>query len=390
MPNSAASRLVLGPYSEEKVMAAARETLEAVGGQVSCAFVFTSSDYRPVLSDFLELVQVHGHVPTIVGCSGAGLIAMGLEAEGVNGFSLLFLNLPDTELIPFTFDQAMVEALTEPRGWHERSGVENDDVDAWIAIGNPVTLPLEEWLDQWNAAFPGVPTIGGLASGGRDASDIFVIHDRKIVESCVAIGFRGGVRVHTIVSQGCRPVGEPLTITGAEQNIVTSLGSRPAFERLTETFETLPADERAHAAGNLFAGLAMSEYVDEYKTGDFVVRNLIAADPASGALAIGAHPRIGQTLQFQLRDRQSANADLLRMLLEKSRQGVKPFASLVFACNGRGRHLFGVPNHDASALREQFGPVATAGIFCNGEIGPVGGKNFAHGYTASIALFADA
>jgi small ligand-binding sensory domain FIST len=134
----------------------------------------------------------------------------------------------------------------------------------------------------------------------------------------------------------------------------------------------------------------MSEYIDEYKTGDFVVRNLIAADPASGALAIGAHPRVGQTLQFQLRDRQSANADLQRMLEEKSRQGVKPFASLVFACNGRGRNLFGVPNHDASALRERFGPMASAGIFCNGEIGPVGGRNFAHGYTASIALFADA
>ncbi len=389
MSNSAASRLILGPYVEEQVIETAREALHEAGGHVSCAFVFASADYRPHLPDFLELIQLHGHVPTLIGGSGSGLIAGGIEAERASGFSLLFLNLPETKIIPIDFNDANGGSLSGPRAWHELAGAGEDEVDAWITIGNPMSLPIEEWLDQWNAAFPGVPTLGGLASGGRDGSDIFVFHDRELVESCAAIGFQGGVRVHTIVSQGCRPVGEPLTITGAEQNIVTSLGSRPAFERLTETFETLPATDRAHAAGNLFAGLAMSEYVHEFKTGDFVVRNLIAADPSSGALAIGAQPRVGQTLQFQLRDRRSANEDLQRMILEKTRLGVRPFASLVFACNGRGQHLFGVPNHDASALHEHFGEMPSAGIFCNGEIGPVGGKNFVHGYTASIALFAD-
>ena len=218
---------------------------------------------------------------------------------------------------------------------------------------------------------------------------MFVYQDHRLVESAVALGFEGGLKVQTIVSQGCRPVGEPFTITGADENIVVALGSRPAYERLSETFEALPPNDKAHAAGNLFAGLATSEYVDEFKTGDFLVRNLIGADPQSGALAIGAQPRVGQTLQFQLRDRRSANEDLQRRLLEKSRAGEKPFAALIFSCNGRGTSLFGVAHHDASAVREHLGPIPAAGFFCNGEIGPVGGRNYVHGYTASIALLVD-
>ena len=366
----------------------ARDTLRLAGGRVSCAFVFASADYRPMLADFLELIQLHGHVPTIIGGSGSGLIGTEVEAERASGFSLLFLNLPETKLFPVVLDQARCETLETPAAWQHFAGAGPDEVDAWITLGNPMTLPVEDWLEHWNTAYPGIPTLGGLASGGADGSDIFLFHDRELVESCAAIGFRGGVRVHTVVSQGCRPVGEPLTITGAEHNIVTSLGLRPAFEMLSETFESLNPPDRERAAGNLFAGLAMSEYVDEFKTGDFVVRNLIAADPSSGALAIGAQPRIGQTLQFQLRDRRSAHEDLHRLLGEKTRAKVSPFASLLFACNGRGTYLFGTPHHDATAINEHFGPIPNAGIFCNGEIGPVGGRNFIHGYTASIALFA--
>jgi small ligand-binding sensory domain FIST len=390
MANSAASRLVLGPYDEEKVIAAARETLAAAGGRVTCAFVFVSADYRPHLADFLELIQLHGHVPTLAGCSASGFIATGREAEQTSGFSLLFLHLPETELRTFIFDQGQMESLAGPEAWHRATGIAADGVDAWIVFGNPATLPVDGWLEEWNAAYPGVPCLGGLGSGGgEDGTEIFVFHDRQIVDAGVALGFRGGMKLHTIVSQGCRPVGEPFTITGAEQNIVLSLGSRPAYERLSETFEALSSSDKAHAAGNLFAGLAMSEYVEEFKTGDFLVRNLIAADPNSGALAIGAMPRVGQTMQFQLRDRRSANEDLHRMLLEKSRTGVKPFAALVFSCNGRGQYLFGVANHDAAALNEHLGAIPTAGFFCNGEIGPVGGRTFVHGYTASIALFAN-
>lgn len=388
--NAAASRLVQAPYSEELVKSTARELLAEVGGRVSCAFVFVSAQYRPYLTDFLELLQVHGHVPIIAGASGAGLIAIGEEAEGVEGFSALFMHLPETKLHSFALTAEELTQLSSPADWHRATGVGPHEVDAWIALGNPISLPLEDWLEEWNAAYPGVPCLGGLASAAPLSEDMFVFQDHRLVDSAVALGFKGGLKVHTIVSQGCRPVGEPFTITGAEQNVIVTLAQRPAYERLSETFDALAANEKARAAGNIFAGLAMSEYIDEFKTGDFLVRNLLAADPQSGALAIGAMPRVGQTLQFQLRDRRSANEDLQRMLLEKTRAGLRPFASLVFSCNGRGQGLFRVPNHDAAALSEHLGPRPSAGFFCNGEIGPVGGRNYVHGYTASIALFADA
>lgn len=390
MKNAAASRLVSAPFSEALVETTARELLAEIGGRVTCAFVFASADYRDHLPDFLELIQVHGHVPVLAGCSGSGLIGTAQEAEAAAGFSLLFLYLPNTVLHVFPFTTADVENFDSAEACLAATGLRADEVDAWITLANPVAIDIESWLKAWNAAWPGVPCLGGLGSGGRRGDQIFLFQDRKPVEAALAIGLRGGVRVQTVVSQGCRPIGEPLTITGAEGNVVTSLGSRAAYERLTETCESLPEADRELASGNLFAGLAMSEYIDDFKTGDFLVRNLIGADPHTGVIAIGALPRVGQTLQFQLRDRDSAHEELLRLLRGRQEEGVKPFASLIFSCTGRGKHLFGISHHDAGAVAEIFGALPSTGFFCNGEIGPVGEQNFVHGYTASLALLTDA
>jgi small ligand-binding sensory domain FIST len=388
MPNLAASRLILAPYSEQTVIEAAHETLVAIGGHVTCAFVFVSADYRPHLADFLELIQLHGHVPMLFGSSASSLVGTAIEAEQASGFSLLFLHLPETTLHTVELHAEQFEAATPgPADWHRITGTR--EVDTWLVLADPTTFPIEGWLKHWNQAYPNVPTIGGLASGGTRGDDIFLFHNRSVIEGALLIGLQGGIKIHAVVSQGCRPIGEPFTITGAEQNFVTSLGSRPAYEILQETFEALPDADKPLAQGNIFAGLAMSEYVEEFKTGDFLIRNLLGADPEHGLIALGAYPRMGQTLQFQLRDRRSADAELRHLVEECAEEGVKPFASLVFACNGRGSELFASPNHDAAVLSDGFGEHPSAGLFCNGEIGPVGGKSFVHGYTASIALFAN-
>lgn len=389
MSNRAASRLVLEPFSEELVIRVAREALEEAGGKVTCGFVFVSSDYAPDLADFLELVQLHGHVPILGGSSGAGLVGAGIEAEGAGGFSLLLLHLPETEVVTVRLPVLGEEESFSEAGLRELAGRAGADCSAWIVVANPFQLAVEPWLAAWNQAWPGIPTLGGLGSGGRTGDDCFIFLDREIVSGGVAFGFKGGVNVRTLVSQGCRPVGEPLTITGAEGHLVTTLGSRPAFTVLDETFGAMPEADKRIAAGNLFVGLAMSEYVDEYKTGDFLVRNLIGGDQQSGVLAIGAQPRVGQTLQFQLRNARSADAEMRQLVTGLKRGGARPFASLVFPCAGRGKNLFPEPHHDAAVLREMFGPHASAGFFCNGEIGPVGGKSFVHGYTASVALLCD-
>ena len=388
MPNRAASRLVLSPFSEEIVTKAARHTRAELGAEVSCALVFFSPDYAEHLEDFLELLRVYGQAPLLIGCSGAGLIGTRHEAEDQAGFSLQLLSLPATKLSLYEFSEKDVEESTGPAFWHMESGVGAEDVDAWIALAHPAQLNVERWLGEWNQAYPGVPTLGGLASGREDG--LVLVRDGRIVSGdALVLGLKGGLRVHTIVSQGCRPIGEPLTITGAKQNLLMSLGSKPAYGVLNTVFNNLTKQEKDRARNNLFAGLAMSEYLEEYKRGDFLIRNILGADSEAGAVAIGAPLRVGQTLQYQLRDRDSADEDLRELCFAAEEAGARPFASLLFSCNGRGRGLFGVPDHDAGLLAEVFGAHPSAGFFCNGEIGPVGKGNFLHGYTASAALLCD-
>ena len=393
MPNCAAARLTLKPFSEAATVQAARSARDEVGGKVSAGFVFASPDYRDVLPDFLELIQLHGHVPVLAGCSGAGLIGIDREAENSAGFSLLLLHLPETRVRVCALSAAQIETAASPRDWHRLSGVSPGEADAWIALCDPFGFPVEPWLGGWGRAYPGVPVIGGLCSGPQgEGEEVFVCSGHAVLPqgSAVLVGFHGGVAVRPLLSQGCRPIGEPLTVTGTQDNMVLALGGKPAYAALAEAFESLDDWEKARAQGNLFAGLASSEYIQEFKQGDFLIRAILGADANSGAVALGAYPRVGQTLQWQLRDRVTADDNLRMTLLRERTRPPPPFASLVFACNGRGRDLFGAPNHDAHALRQIVGSHPSAGCFCNGEIGPVGGASFVHGYSVAMALFVPA
>lgn len=384
MPNAAASGLVLEAYSEKAVIRCARACLHELGTNPTLALVFASADYRPFLPDFLELIQLHAHAGLILGGSASGLIGIGQEAEGISGFSLLLLSLPATQLTTITFTEEQTDEFTA-EDWRQAVGG-GADSEFWMVLANPLKVAAEPWLNNWSAAFPGIPTLGGLNSGGARGDDVFLFKNRTIVEAGIAVGFKGGVKLHTVVSQGCRPIGEPHAITGADENVVSSIGSLPAYGRLNESFESLSHDDKARAAGNIFAGLALNEYVDDFKTGDFLIRNLLGADPESGSIALAAYPRLGQTLQFQLRDRYSAHDELHRMLHARATKSIHPIASLLFVCGGRGEGLFGAAHHDAVAIQERFGTIPSSGLFCNGEIGPVGGRNFVHGYTAAIGL----
>ena len=385
----AGSRLLLGPFQESTVAAAAEAALADCGGQPTCGFLFVSADWLPHIEEVLDLIRLHGRIPLLIGAVGSGLIGSQEEAEGASGMSLLLVRLPNTTLTPVLISAAQIEESTGPAFWQMETGLAPDDVDAWIILANPFVPELEHWLAEWNVAFPHAPSIGGLCSGGGEPSEHKLLLDGRATDAAVlALAVRGR-KLRTIVSQGCKPVGEPFTITRAEENLVYEMGSRPAYQVLSETFNALADDEKERARGNLFAGLAASEYVADLKRGDFLVRNLLGADPDTGAVAIGARVRSGQTLQYQLRDKITAHADLVELAQNNGYGLGTPFASLVFSCNGRGRNFFGVPNHDAATLAEIFGPLPSAGFFCNGEIGPIGSASFLHGYTASIALFCD-
>lgn len=379
------SELVPGSFDEEKAIAAAQRAHREIGDHASIAFLFVSCSMRDSLYDLVELVQIHARCPKVVGCSASGLISGTEEQEESDGFSLLVLRLPQTEI----HVQSLSPEADDP-SWENARRWGRQGCDGWVLLGHPAVLG-EEWMEEWNQQLGPVPVYGGLAGGSHRADDIFLFDESGIHEdaSAIAIGLRGGVQFLGLVSQGCRPIGEPLTITKADDNLIHQLAFKKAYDQLQSTYQNLSESLRERAQGNILIGLAMSEYVEDFNTGDFLIRSILGGDPDKGALAVGAQPRVGQTLQFQLRDRESAVTDLNEALVKANQKLIgTPLAVLLFSCAGRGKNLFGIPNHDATKCSEAFNQAPLSGFFCNGEIGSVGEKAFLHGFTASAVVLA--
>jgi len=264
-----------------------------------------------------------------------------------------------------------------------------DGRDACILLADPFTFPVDALLRQLDDFSPGAIVIGGLASGASAPGATRLFRDKQVLTSG-AVGARifGGVELMALVSQGCRPVGTTYVVTKAEGNVIHELAGRAAVERIRELFAALPERDRALVSEGLLVGRVIDEYKSEFERGDFLVRGVIGADPASGAIAVGDQIEVGETIQFHVRDAESADEDLKESIarLKMSREGKQPSGALLFTCNGRGTRMFAAPDHDASLIAHELA-IPLAGFFCAGEIGPVGGKNFLHGFTASMALF---
>ena len=372
-----------------------RKWVEALRGRlkaspVDLGLVFISPRFFASASAMLELIRVHGQVPLLAGCSSASLIADGEEIEDEAGLVLGLYSLPGVKLEAVRFTQEQVEESSGPAYWQLETGVRPEQTNGWLCFADPFHLDCESWLRGWNEAYAPLPILGGLASGDHAAQSTQVYLNGDIFqEGGVAISFGGGVALASVISQGCQPIGETWTITRADQNLIQQIGSRPAYEVLAETYNRLSPQEQKQAQGNLFVGLVVNEYLEDFQRGDFLIRNLLGADPKSGAIAVGAYPRIGQTMQFQCRAAATGTEDIT-VLLKRAKQqlaGKTIYGGCLCSCNGRGRRLFGQPSHDAQHVQKNLGPFGLAGFFCNGEIGPVGEKNFLHGYTASLGLF---
>lgn len=377
---------------EEAALQAWAEALRArcPAPRISLGIVFMSPRFFPRARETLELLRVHAQIPLLLGCSSEGLIANAMEVEEDAGLVLALYHLPAAELRAVRFTQQQVEECGDPACWHSKTGVGPEPGNGWLAFADPFSLDAEKWLKQWNDAYPSQPVLGGLASGNFAIRTTQVYLNGDVFEDGgVALSVGGGVRLMGVVSQGCTPIGETWTITRAERNVIGQIGNVPAYQRLVDTFEQLPEAEQKKTRGNLFVGLVINEYLEEFHRGDFLVRNLIGADPASGALTVGALPRQGQTLQFQRRDAAAATEDMAAMLARaKVEMGDgELLGGVLCCCNGRGFRLFSELSHDARMVQDRLGPLGLAGFHCNGEIGPVGKKNFLHGYTAALALF---
>jgi small ligand-binding sensory domain FIST len=280
------------------------------------------------------------------------------------------------------------EVLTDKGALCERIGC-GPETHAVIGFGDPFSTPASQLLPALDQAAPGVPLIGGMASGAREPGGNVLFRNDELLESgMVGVSVSGPVRMQALVSQGCRPVGRPMVITKSHENVVEQLGGKPALGVLRELVMDMADHEKAMLSKGLFLGRAISEYRDAFGRGDFLIRNIIGLDEEKGWLGVADYVRTGQTVQFQIRDAATANEDLNEMLSARAGdEGVSPAGALLFSCNGRGTRLFREPCHDIGLARRAMPATPVAGFFAAGEFGPVGGKNFIHGHTASFALF---
>jgi small ligand-binding sensory domain FIST len=352
--------------------------------------VFFSHAYGADLDTLPEQLSTKLQPRTLLGCTAESIVAGGREIEGTAALSIWAARLPGVSITPMHLDFARTAEGPMITGWPDSL------VGAWptgstlLVLGEPFTFPGDWLLERMNDDRPGVPVVGGMASGATGPNQNRVVVDTQTYrQGAAAVLLSGPLAVRTVVSQGCRPIGESFVVTQAEQQWIKQLGGRPPLTYLQELFPTLSERDRQLVNRGLHVGCVIDEYRDQFGRGDFLIRNCVGVDRESGAIAAADYFRRGQTVQFHIRDAVSADEDL-RELLAATGRNFTPEGGLLFTCNGRGTRLFDVPDHDATAVQNAWPQLPLAGFFAQGELGPIGGKNFIHGYTASLVLFARA
>ena len=351
---------------------------ELAGAGVDLVFLFVTPEHQEAIGDAAAAIRAALRPRHLLGCVAGGVIAGERELEHGPALAVWAASLPGAKIETFHLqsDDGTVELP------------ELGDASLVVLLVDPFTMPADKLVEKLNEAHPGVPVVGGIAAGaGRPDTQALVLGD-EVLEGGVVVATVDGIPVEAVVSQGCAPLGPESVITRAEGNVVYELAGRPALERLRETIAGLTPNERRLAVAGLMAGLVIDENKPEYSRGDFLMRGLLGADDESGAIAIGERVRVGQTLRFHARDAAAADKDLVLALDETlGRPGTRAAGALLFTCNGRGSAMFGETDHDSRAVAAALGAPAVAGFFCGGEIGPVGGRTFLHGFTATLAVF---
>lgn len=366
---STAARLALGDASATLVLVFASADL-AVQGQ----------EILPVVHDILA-------PETLLGAMGEAVIGAGREIEEGPALAVWAAHLPGAEIMPFRLEARVVDDGVAIEGWP--GPPEQAPTAPVLVLADPFTFPADALLGEMNAAESGGWVVGGLASGAREPGGHRLFFQHELLREGAVGAVLGGLPVQPVVSQGCEPIGPEMVITAGAGQVVEELAGVAAMDKLKQVIEDLEPREREMAAHGLLVGLVINENQPDYERGDFLIRGIQGGDRDTGALLVGERVRVGQTVRFHVRDAVTADLDFRQALREARAMApdAAPLAGLIFSCNGRGTHMFPEPHHDAAAVAEELETIPTAGIFCNGEIGPVGGKSFLHGFTATMALF---
>lgn len=356
---------------------------------ISAAFTSEYPRLLPLLQEKLPNVKV------LIGCGGGGIIGMNQqepvqEFEGVPALSLTLAHLPGVEVTAFHVAAEQFPDLdSPPNTWVELLGVSPAEQPQFILLSDPFSSGTNDLLQGIDYAYPGSITVGGLASGSQMPGRIGLFCNENLYRSgTVGVALSGNIVLDTIVAQGCRPIGEPYRVSACERNILLALEEQPPLEVLRDLISSLNDLDRQLAEHSLFIGVVRDEFKQNLEQGDFLIRNLLGVDPKVGAIAVADLMRPGQRIQFHLRDAETS-ADDLEWLLQrylKTHPDSSPAGALMFSCLGRGEMLYGKPNFDSQLFSSYMPNIPMGGFFCQGEIGPVGGSTFLHGYTSVFAI----
>lgn len=378
--------LAVGGEAREAAVSASFEARAQLdGAPADLVVLFASGDHLTEPSVTLEGVHEAMAPGALVGCGAGGVVGGRREIESGTAVAVWAASLDGGTASTF---HAGVEEVDE--GVLTVDGVPDlTGAAGAIMLPDPWTFPVDLVLAELALHSPGVPILGGVASGEDPSGGAVLFHGDEVLHSG-AVGVRfDGVEMLPCVSQGATPVGPELTVTAADGHVIGELAGKPAIQTLREVIYDLPAAEREMISHGLLLGIVVDGDKPDYLQGDFLVRGLIGADPEEGSIAVGAEVRPGQVVRLHARDAESATSDL-RSQLELRRLalgGAEPAGALVFTCNGRGRGMFGVPDHDAETIGDELADAPAAGFFAGGEIGPVGGGSFLHSFTATLAVF---
>jgi len=356
--------------------------------QPDLALVFASHHHADEVEMLVSEVWEQVEARTLIGCLADGVIGPDREVERAPAVALWAAKMPGVKALPFLIDQQDVERIEEDDEWLDRLGLAATDKPSFLMIPEPFSIDAERCIDKLDSLFAGCTVVGGMASGGAAPRENRLFFDDQVLrQGMVGVSLRGPVSVEPVVSQGCRPIGEPFVITKAEQYVIQELRGRPAMDVLKEVFAHADPSERALMQQGIHVGRVVDEHLRKFGRGDFLIRNLMGVVGDAG-LAINALVRPGQTIQFHVRDSQAASEDLRTLLGGKIAALPQPPAgALLFICNGRGTGMFGKPHHDVGIVNSLAKECPVAGFFAQGEIGPIGHKTFIHGFTSSLALF---
>jgi small ligand-binding sensory domain FIST len=358
------------------------------GNAPDLLLVFASPDHAAGCERLVDLVGQRFPRALLAGCTGSGVIGGAHEAESGSALSLTAAVLPGVALSGFGVDPGSPPHTGAP-AWRAR--VPAGAQPKFLLLADPFTVDVVALVQALDRAYPGAPKVGGLASGaGRGAENRLLLGTEVHRRGAVGVALSGDVEVDTLVAQGCRPIGKPMLVTRCQDNVLQELDWNPPLAVIAELYRSLDARDRELVQHSLFLGLELRSQKVEHAPGELLVRNIIGGDEGSGALVVGAELRPMTVAQFVVRDPHSAEEELRRMLARRRGAAARPAGALLFSCVGRGEGLFGHPDHDTGLFEEQLGPAPLGGFFCNGEIGPVGGTTFVHGYTSAFAMFREA